>query len=147
MSGGREGAWLLKACEGHHQLRERRAAGGADRKPLKCESLLQPELVMAVLTQQKGENTRGKPLWREGSESGQLEPGGSGKVGHREHGARAMGRRNPAAEDQLVCAGNYPDRISSGLGIEEKHILRAQPLAQGHMVSGQHVLVALVSWH
>lgn len=30
---------------------------------------------MAVLTQQKGENTGGKPPWGEGSESGQLQPG------------------------------------------------------------------------
>lgn len=29
-----------------------------------------------------------------------------------------MGRRNPAAEDRLVCAESYPDLISSGLGIE-----------------------------
>lgn len=66
----REGTSLPKACEGLHQLWERQAAGRADRKPLKSESLLQPELVMAVLTQQKGENTREKPPWKEGSESG-----------------------------------------------------------------------------
>lgn len=68
---------------------------------------------MAVLTQQKGENTEEKPPWKEGSESGQLQPGGCRKVGHKEHGARAMGRRNqPAAEDQLVCAGSYLDLIT-----------------------------------
>lgn len=56
----------MAACEGHRGLWELQAASGAHRKPLKCESLLQPELVMAVLTQQKGENTREKPLEKRG---------------------------------------------------------------------------------
>lgn len=51
---------------------ERGAASSADRKPLNRESLLQPELVMALLTQQKGKNARGMPLREEGSDSGQL---------------------------------------------------------------------------
>lgn len=61
---------LLQAREGLQRHREQgqsqlgwpgsTAASPAGRKPLRRESLLQPELVTAVLTQQKGKNAWGK---------------------------------------------------------------------------------------
>lgn len=66
-NGGRSIAAATTAREGLQQHRARPAglvglgaSSPADRKPLQRESLLQPELVTAALTQQKGEKRKGK---------------------------------------------------------------------------------------